>query len=1005
VSLRRARSKTPSGAGEGFTRSPERRQLTVMFCDLVGSTALFAQLDPEEISQILRLYLRCCAERIEAAGGFVAQFQGDGVLGYFGYTQASENNAEQAVRAALEIIEMAPKFEVPRSGQLRVRIGISSGLAVVGDPSGEGTRLEQGAVGETLHLAARLQAVASPNEIVIANSTRRLTGSLFRYRDLGKLTLKGFVEPVQVWRVLGPRPNLSQFKARRNPLLTEIVGRDAEIETLLQLWRRAVAGQGQSVGIVGEAGIGKSRLISEFRHRIRRERHIWLEGGGAPSFMNTPFYAIAQAIKLALDPVQRALPLEFRSRLERALEGAGLRASEISPLIVEMLDLPGAESFSTLSVAPTEWRNRLFSAVMDWVHGTAQHRPLAIAIEDLHWLDPSSLELVGYLVERIRTLPVLMLHSMRPGFRPASLVPDYSTHLYLSRVANDDLRRIITKVQPTAVSLTDEDVEHVLRRAEGVPLFGIELARFVGEQHARTTYPEIPATLSDLLAARLDQLGPAKSVAQIAAAIGSEIPLRVLEAVADISLPRLRARLKTLRQSGVLQEENRYPNVIYKFTHALLRDAAYDALLKSRRRELHRRIATAIAERFSTFAASRPEFLAYHWTNAGEFELGSAAWEQAGDFAASRRAFTEAERAYQNAITGLMNVPPSHERDPKELRLRSSLADALRITHGFSAQETIEATVQARALADRNGDRAQQFLQMWGAWTAASSSGNHAAAITLANEFYRLALADGNPDRLAHGHMIQMTSRYRVGDLIGAEDHFRRGEAFFAAPEFWQRPGLIAQTYGNAALIAWILDDEAEAQQRVNHALAVARAKDNPYDLAYAECMTAIHLVLLNRFEAAAEFARSSIVLSDKHTFPQFAAISRVALGRAQARLGFAAEGTTLMREGLARMAGTSVRVAITRYMTWLAEELLRASSFNEALVAAEDALQINPQELFFRPETLRLRGEILIHTGRLDEAERDFLEAISLANRMGAKRFRDRATASLQQLLRRVAA
>jgi class 3 adenylate cyclase len=477
--LRRARPKTSNSASEGSKRPSERRHLTVMFCDLVGSTALFAQLDPEDISQIFRLYLRGCAERIEAAGGFVAQFQGDGVLGYFGYTKASENNAEQAVRAALEITETVTKLEVPGGGRLRVRIGISSGLAVIGDPSGEGTRLEQGAVGETLHLAARLQAVASQNEIVIADRTRRLTGSLFRYRDLGNLSFKGFPEPVQVWQVLGPRPSLSQFKARRNPLLTEIVGRDAEIETLLQLWRRAVAGQGQVVGIAGEAGIGKSRLISEFRHRIRRERHFWIEGGGAPSFMNTPFYAIAQAVKLALDPGERASPPEFRSRLERALEAAGLSAGEISPLIVGMLDLPSADSYSTLSVVPSERRNRLFSAVMDWVVGSAQRRPLVIALEDLHWLDPSSLELVGYLVERIRMLPVLMLHSMRSGFRPASLLSDYSTHLYLSPLANDDLRRIITKVQPTAVPLTEENVAHVLQRAEGVPLFGIELARFV----------------------------------------------------------------------------------------------------------------------------------------------------------------------------------------------------------------------------------------------------------------------------------------------------------------------------------------------------------------------------------------------------------------------------------------------------------------------------------------------------------------------------------------------
>jgi class 3 adenylate cyclase/tetratricopeptide (TPR) repeat protein len=977
----------------------------VLFCDLIGSTELFAQLDPEEVSTVLRSYTRCCADRIEAAGGFVAQFQGDAVLGYFGYIEASESSAEQALRAALEVVEAVPKLLLVGGITLKVRIGISTGLVVVGDTYGEGTRLEQAAVGETLHLAARLQAIAPPNAIVIADSTRQLTGSLFRYRALGKRALKGFVEPVQVWQVLGPRPSLSQFKVRRNPLLTQIVGRDAEIEILLRLWSQAVAGQGQVACISGEAGIGKSRLINEFRHRIRRGRHIWLEGEGAPSFMNTPFYAIAQAIKRGLDPAGRASALEFRSRLERALEGAGIRASEILPLMQEMFNLRGAEFLPTLTVAPSERRNRLFSAVMDWISRTAQHRPVVIALEDLHWFDPSSFELIEYLVERIRTLPVLMLHSMRPGIRPTWPDSDYSVHFHLNRLADDDLRRIISKVQRTTVLLTNEDVTHVLQRAEGVPLFAIELARFVAEQHGRTTGREIPGTLSDLLAARLDQLGPAKSIAQVAAVIGSEIPLGVLEAVSELTSPRLRMRLKTLKQSGVLQEEKRYPNVVYTFTHALLRDAAYEAILKTRRRELHRRIATVVTERFITFAASRPELLAHHWANAGELKLALTAWEQAGDFAASRRAFTEAERAYQNALDALIGVPASPERDAKELALRSSLAHALRITRGFSAQQTIEETARARALADRTGDRAQQLLQLWGAWTAASSNGNYVAATRLANQFYSLAVADGDPDRLAHAHMIQMTSRWRIGDPIGAEDHFRRGESFFVAPEFQRRPGVIAQTYGNAALIAWVLDDAGAAQQRIDHALAIARDNDNPYDLAYAGYMAASHFIFLDKFEKAADFARNSVSLSDKHTFPQFAAISRVALGRAQARLGFSTEGTMLIREGLAQMARASVRVAITLYMTWLAEELLRVRSFNEALIAVQDALQINPQELYYRPETLRVRGEILMHSGRLDVAERDFLEAIGLAKRMGAKRFQDRAAASLQQLLRAAAA
>lgn len=967
-----------------------------MFCDLVNSTTLFAQFDPEEVSELLRLYSRCCAATIENAGGFVAQFQGDGVLGYFGYTHASESDAERAVRASLELVERLPNLRAAVPARLQIRIGISTGLTVVGDPSGEGTRLEQGAVGETLHIAARLQTLASPNWIVIAESTRRLIGRLFVCRDMGKLAIKGIEEPVQTWRVLKPRPLTSHSKLRRDPLLTQIVGRDAEIDTLLETWQPVVAGECHCVSIVGEAGIGKSRLITEFRHRMVREGHIWLEGGGAQFFGNTPFYVVTQMVKRALDPAGRASPVEFQSKLKRALEEAGLAASETLPLLVEMLGLPTPDPLIPLSVAPSERRNRLFSIILDWIHGSAPGRPLILVLEDLHWIDPSSLELVGYVLERIKTLPVLVLLSMRPGFCPPWHIP---IQLYLDRLPDDALRQIIIKIGSATDPLTNEDVTRVVQRAEGVPLYGIELARLVGKQPKLGRYRNIPDSLSDLLTARLDQLGSAKGVAQAAAVIGGEVPLQVLGEVAQLSISQIRPRLATLKNHGVLYEEGTFPKLAYGFTHSLLRDAAYDALLRDRRRQLHRRAAIALSGYSAAITGWRAERLAYHWTNAGEIELAISAWQQAGDSAGASKAFMEAEQAYRNAISALIRLPPSQTRDATELVLQSSLADALRMTRGYSARETIDTTARARELADRSGDRAQQFLQMWGEWTAASSGGDHATAIGLADRFYRLALADGSFDSLAHAHMIQMTSRYRIGDLLGAEDHFTTGERFFALADFRRRPSVIAQTYGNAARISWILGKGSTAQRRIDHALIVARENDSPYDLAYAQYMAAIHAVLIGSFDLAADLAKSSIRLSDQYKFPQFAAISRIALGRAQAGLGFAGEGVTLIREGLAGMAGTSARVAMTLYKTWLAEAYVCDGSFDEALAAAEDALETNSQELFFRPETMRLRGQIYLYRGMLAKAERDFLESLALSGRMAAKRFRDRTTKNLQQL------
>jgi class 3 adenylate cyclase len=973
--------------------------MTVMFCDLVESTALFTELDAEEIRGILQTFLRRCADLIEMFGGFVAQYQGDGVLGYFGYTEASENNAEQAVRVALEIVGAANSIFLPRRRHLRARVGVSTGLAIVGGSEGQGTRLELGAVGETLHLAARIQATAQPDEVIIADATRRLTGGLFAYRDLGRQSLRGFAEPVHLWRVLGPRTAVSQFRARVTPLLTPIVGRDAEIAEMWDVWRQVSAGSGRILSIVGDAGIGKSRLVNEFRHRLARERHLWLEGGGAQSFSHAPFHAIAQMIKRALDPVGHASSFQLRSRLERVMSDAGMRVGDALLPIAEILGLLSPEAVSAQTASASERRVAVFENLFEWLRLVSQRRPVVIVLEDLHWLDPSSLALTQYIIQRIQTLPALLIYSTRSTFNSPLVVGAPSTSLKLQRLTDDDLRQVVIGVRRTAVLLTDENIEHAVTLAEGVPLFAIELARLVGEQRARADEREIPATLTDLLTARLDQLGPPRLLAQVAAVIGDQVPPAVLEAVSELPARRFRSQLQALIKSGVLQTR-RLPYVHHAFSHSLLQQVAYETLLRSGRRELHRRAAVVISDHFVEIANSRPELLAYHWTRGGELEVGIAAWKRAGDIATFRKAFGEAEQLYQNGITTLMELPVSPERDTGELTLRSLLADVFRMTRGFSARETVEATARARALSDRNGDHAQQLLQMWGEWTAASSGGNMITALRLAHRLYELAVIEGSPSSLAHGHMIEMTSRYRVGDLAGADDHFRRGEEVFAASEFRRRPGVIAQTYGNAAMIAWLRGHDAEAQRRIDYALTVSRNNNNPYDYAYAQAMAAIHLAVLGEFEAATDLAQKGILLSDKHAFPQFGAICRVALGRAKAQKGFSSDGMALIRDGLARMSVASMRVAITRYTTWLAEELLRAGSTNEALVAVEQALQVNPEETFFRPETLRVRGEIRVHIGSSIEGEQDFLEAIKLANQMGARRLRDRSTSSLQRLL-----
>lgn len=990
------KSAKPRSVTGPFGPSAERRQLTVVYCDLVDSTTLFATLDPEEVGEILRSYCQLCADRIEAAGGFVAQFQGDGVIGYFGYPRATESDAERAVRVALALVSAVPQLPTVKGRSIATRVGISTGLAIIGAHLHQGTRLEQGAIGEALHLAARLQAIGSANDIVIADSTKRLTGRLFTCQSMGSVELKGFPEPVAAWKVLGARPIINRTGMRFEPLLTQIVNREAELELLLQTWEKVVAtGEGQIVSITGAAGIGKSRLIAEFRHKIAGREHIWIEGSGSQFFANTPFHAAAQVIRRTLDPGGRSSPVEFQARLEHSLSEAGIEPGEALSLIVEMLGEPG----STLAAAPGERRTRLITTLVDWLLASARQRALVVVVEDLQWLDPSSLEVVDHVAGRIKTSPVLMLQSTRSGAHAALPATGSSSHLAVQRLDDDELRQLVSRTD-AAASLSEGDVARVLQRAEGVPLFGIELTRLMGAQQSSNDNRDIPATLADLLAARLDQLGQARVVAQVAAVIGDAVSLPLLQAVSELPARRLRALVATLISHDVLQKAGKYGDPVYRFTHALLRDAAYNSLLRAERRKLHHKVATALTGQLAEMAAPRPELVAHHWTQAGEFDRAFGAWQRAGDFAGGRMAFREAEQAYQNALSALMALPETAERDTNELALASALADVLRITRGFSAQETKDATRRASALADRFGDREQQFIQLWGTWTAASSGGDHASAIKVANQFHQLALADGSPNHLAHACMIRMTSRYRLGDLLGAEGDFERGEQFFRFEEFERRPGVIAQTYGNAARIAWLLGNDVAANSRIDHALMVAEKNDSPFDRAYAEYMAGIHGVLVNKHDLAADFARDAIALSDKYNIPQFAAISRVVLGRALAGLGSIDDGALLIREGLARMAASSVRVAVTLYWTWLAEVHVLSGSFDDALVAVDEALSINPQELFFRPETVRVRGQILTHLGRTVEAEHVFLDAIALASQIGARRFSERAVRSLRLLL-----
>jgi class 3 adenylate cyclase len=642
---------SPSPAARPAPHSgAERRQLTVLFCDLVGSTELSARLDPEEMGQVIRAYQDRCAEVIERWGGRVAKYMGDGVLAYFGWPVAHEDEAERAVRAGLGLTAAVPQLEAPVGAPLAARVGIATGLVMVGELIGEGAAREETVVGETPNLAARLQALAAPGDVVISEATRRLVGGLFALADLGPRRLKGFAEPLVAFRVEGEGRAEGRFEALHGERLTPLVGREHELGILAERWAWAKDGDGQVVLLAGEPGIGKSRLLRALRERLGDAPHVALSHFCSPHHTNSALYPVIDLLERAAR-LDRAAPPEVQlGRLEAVLARSSDRLDEALPLLAALLGVPTDERYPALSLTPEVQKRRTLQALLDQLAALAAQQPVLALYEDVHWIDPSTLELLGMVIERVRQLPVLVLITFRPEFQPPWTGHAHVTMLAMGRLGRRqgaDLVARVTGDKPLPAAI----VEQIVARTDGVPLFVEELTKTVLEsgllvdkgiryELAGPLPPlAIPATLHDSLMARLDRLAPIKEVAQIGAVIGREFSHDLLlAAVASISANQLGDALEQLVSSELVFRRGTPPDATYTFKHALVQDAAYQSLLKSTRQQLHARVAEALEDQFPETANSQPELLAHHFTEAHQFESAIGYWLKAGERAAARSA-------------------------------------------------------------------------------------------------------------------------------------------------------------------------------------------------------------------------------------------------------------------------------------------------------------------------------------------------------------------------------
>ena len=778
----------------------ERRQVTVMFSDLVGSTALSARMDPEDLREVISAYQKCVAETVRRFDGFIAKFLGDGVLVYFGYPEAHEDDPEQAVRAGLELVAAVKGLQTPEP--LEARVGIATGLVVVGDLIGTGASQEQAIVGKTPNLAARLQSIAAPNMVVIADGTRKLLGNLFELQDLGGKGLKGIEGPERAWAVLRANPVDSRFDAFHTTGVTELVGRQEELELLLRRWSKAVAGEGQVVLLSGEPGIGKSRLTAALLERLATEPHTRLRYFCSPQHTDSALYPI-------INQMERAAGFAHNDTAQAKLDNLdALLAQSFTPaqdraLFADLLSLPNDGRYPNLDLTPQQRRQRTFEALTTQIASLAEQRPVLMIFEDVHWIDPTSLEALGRGIDRVKSLGVLLIITHRPEFEPPWLGRPYVTSLSLNRLGEREIGAMIDRVAGNH-ALPDSIRQDIIERTDGIPLFVEEMTKAVleaeSEGAARRTAGAVPspalavpASLHASLMARLDRLGPAKEVAQVGAAIGREFSHALLAAVVHKPEAELRSALDRLIAAGLLFRQGVPPHATYLFKHALVQDAAYGTLLREPRRALHARIAEILESQFAEIAESQPELLARHCTEAGQIEKAASLWGKAGQRSLERSALVEAIEQFAHALTQVAALPATPALRREEIKLQVALINPFMHVKGFGAPET-KAVVerarllieQAEALGEPPEDPLLLFSVLFGFWVANLVAFNGDVVCELAAQFLALAEKQGATIPLMVGHRLMALSLLSTGDIAQGRAHYNQAIALYDPAEHRQ---------------------------------------------------------------------------------------------------------------------------------------------------------------------------------------------------------------------------
>ena len=980
----------------------QRRHLTVMFCDLVGSTTIAAQLDPEEWRDIVADYHRAVTEAVTRFGGHVAKNLGDGALVYFGYPHAQENDAERALRAGLALLDaiaaQSLALTARNAPELAVRIGIHTGPVVLSE--------DAELYGEVPNIAARVQAAAEPGMVLITSDVHRLVAGLFVVSDRGLQTLKGVAEPVGLFQVI--RASGAGRRRATARLATPFVGREEELRLLDSRWGRALAGQGQLVLVVGEAGLGKSRLTEQFQSRLAEVPHTWVEFVCSQLLQNTPFHPFVDFAKRRLEEKESA-PEDRLAALAAWHRAVGLDPAQSVPLVAPLLDLAVPADYPPPPATPEERRRRLIATLAAWVTGGARAQPLVLHVEDVHWADPSTLDLLRVLADQGAPAPVMVFITSRPDFRAPWPHRSHHTVIALAPLERREVQQMVNEVAARH-ALSHQTIDALIVRTGGVPLFIEEVTRLLLERDGQGAMQAIPSTLQALLTARLDRLESAKEVAQIAAVLGREFTYPLIRAVAGHSDAELAENLERLAEADLIHVQGTPPESNYRFKHALMQDAAYEAMLKSRRRELHRVVARALSDEFKDVAEAQPELLAYHLTQAGVPEKAIAFWQRAGQQAVERSANIEAIAHFSDGLEQVRLLPEGVERDQSELDLRVALGVPLIASRGYAALEVEKTYARARELSEKVGGSPQFANILWGLWVRYLTGGPIGAALEMAEQYRAIAERTQDSGHLLETCQVMGIALFYLGEFPRAHTYLARGSGMYD-PE---RHHALIYEHGGAdtgvaiqtheALALWTLGYPDQARQQMQRALETAKSlARHPFTVAFGHYFYAWFHKLRRDEEIAEHAIDIAIQICEEQRFPFWGLASASLRGSTLVGRGAEAEGILAMRQALDSYEGIGGQLYRPELHGLLSAGLARAGYLEEALQGVAAAIRMvgESQDRWWHAELHRLHGEFTLalpgdHSGA---AEAAFQEAIAIARAQQAKSWELRAVTSLSRL------